>query len=577
MSAKTVLVIDYEPNGIKQSTEMLQRAGFRVEVARDGVAGLQAFAKHRPALVLVEAMLPKKHGFEVCQTIKNSPEGGSTAVVITTAIYKGRKYRADAFKTYRCDDYLEKPFTEEQLVEVCRRLVPQEVGVGVAVGVAVTASAPIAVPPAVPPTVQRTPAPPKAAAAILDDMTEDEIEGRLDALLKDPSDHGPDAVGDLPAVEPMPKTKPPLPSVEVPETDPLSWEALGSASSAFDLPDGDFVAAPVLEPLPAPAPVPAPVPAPAPAVASAPAPKAVTKPPRPRPEPAEAPSRPATIVPSPSARSAAPRWVFAVAAVALAIAGGAAYWVRSGKEPAAESPAFTRSNPAPEPAATTPALPAPDTTAGETPTLDASTASVGSAPATVRLAEPAVTVPAPPKPAPLEPALASAKTADSVAIAPPRTKAPEVATPPSAPAASPAPAPQVALPETVAEAVDEGVATAEAAPLAESKEPAPPAATATAGDLVAFESVDTPPVEVSRPNPPYPAFARQMRQQGTVTMQVLIDENGIVTDARLVKGIPGSTLNDSALQTVRTWTYRPATKDGVPVKVWKTVSMAFRL
>lgn len=573
MSAKTVLVIDYEPNSLKESSEALKRAGFRVEVARDGVAGLQAFAQLRPELVLVEAMLPKKHGFEVCQTIKNSPDGASTSVVITTAIYKGRKYRADAFKTYRCDDYLEKPFSEAQLLEVCQRLTRQEVPVPVAATatVGVLRETPQPRPAAPPPSPKPATSSPAARSTDLKDMTEDEIEGRLDALLKDPSEDSPASIGDLPAAVAAPTFLPaveaapraPLPNVDVPETDPLSWEALGNASSAFDVPEGDWIAVPAPEPPPAPKP------------------RAVTKPPReraepapaapPRPKAAAAPSRPAPAKPQPPSARSTPRWVLAVAGVAVAAAMGAALWLRSGNEPALTPlPASPRAE-TPEPVPRQEPVPAPvgsvsldevraPETAAEPPSIEAP-----------RLATP-------PEPKRAAPQAVDLPPAPAVAISIPR--------PAPTPAPDPAPArviqpdPQVQIPEASAEPIEEGVAVAEPAPPSESPAPEPaPAAAApiAAGDLVAFESVDTAPVEVSRPNPVYPAFARQLRQQGTVTMQILIDETGIVADARLIKGIPGSTLNDSALQAVRTWTYRPATKGGVPVKVWKTVSVAFRL
>jgi len=121
MANHTVLIIDYEPRSIRASTVPLEKHGFVVEVAHDGIAGLKAFEKLSPALVLIEAMLPKKHGFEVCQEIKKSAQGKGTPVVITTGVYRGRKYRSQALHIYGCDEYLEKPFTEEQLLATCRR------------------------------------------------------------------------------------------------------------------------------------------------------------------------------------------------------------------------------------------------------------------------------------------------------------------------------------------------------------------------------------------------------------------------------------------------------------------------
>jgi DNA-binding response OmpR family regulator len=125
-----VLIIDYEPRGIKQLSDPLLQAGFLVEVAKDGLSGIQAFNTHKPDLTLIEAMLPKKHGFEVCQELKNTPHGAMTPVVIVTSVYKGRKYRTQALHHYGCDEYLEKPIPADVLVQTIRRLLRERAPVG---------------------------------------------------------------------------------------------------------------------------------------------------------------------------------------------------------------------------------------------------------------------------------------------------------------------------------------------------------------------------------------------------------------------------------------------------------------
>jgi CheY-like chemotaxis protein len=117
----TILLIDYEPRSLERTRRPLANAGYRVEIARDGLAGMEAFERIKPDLVLVEAMIPKKHGFEVCQDLKKTPQGKRTPILITTAVYKGRKYRSQALHLYGCDEYIEKPLPEEQLVSVCAR------------------------------------------------------------------------------------------------------------------------------------------------------------------------------------------------------------------------------------------------------------------------------------------------------------------------------------------------------------------------------------------------------------------------------------------------------------------------
>lgn len=125
-SQPRVLLVDYEPRNIRSVSEMLRAAGYTVDVVHDGVAALKAFKSGHPDGVLLEAMLPKKHGFEVCKEIKSLPGGDQIPVVITTGVYRGRKYRNQALHVYKCDEYLERPFGRDQLLEILQRLLPRD-------------------------------------------------------------------------------------------------------------------------------------------------------------------------------------------------------------------------------------------------------------------------------------------------------------------------------------------------------------------------------------------------------------------------------------------------------------------
>jgi len=126
MSDYTILLVDYEPRSIQQIQGCLLGAGFHVEIVNDGQAALEKFQELKPNMVLLEAMLPKKHGFEVCQEMKATPEGKNTPVAIITGVYKGRRYRTQATHLYGCDEYIEKPVEDTTLVEICRRLMKVE-------------------------------------------------------------------------------------------------------------------------------------------------------------------------------------------------------------------------------------------------------------------------------------------------------------------------------------------------------------------------------------------------------------------------------------------------------------------
>jgi DNA-binding response OmpR family regulator len=175
-----ILIIDYEPRGIKQLNDPLEQAGFETLVAKDGVTGIDRFKSTKPDLVLIEAMLPKRHGFEVCQELKQTEHGRDTPIVIVTSVYKGRKYRTQAIHQYGCDEYLEKPVDPDHLRETVERLLSRVKAVPVAEA-ATTAQPEQPVPPAQPaPPVPSTPT----------DATEADIIDHLNSILGDTKETG---------------------------------------------------------------------------------------------------------------------------------------------------------------------------------------------------------------------------------------------------------------------------------------------------------------------------------------------------------------------------------------------------
>jgi len=130
-----VLIVDYEPKSLNSLRDLLSQSGYVVDIARDGITALTVFKEGQPDIVLLEAMIPKKHGFEVCQEIKKSPQGKETPVIIMTSVYKGRKHRSQAMHVHGCDEYVEKPCTPESILEMVKRFVPPgDVALALAVG-----------------------------------------------------------------------------------------------------------------------------------------------------------------------------------------------------------------------------------------------------------------------------------------------------------------------------------------------------------------------------------------------------------------------------------------------------------
>jgi TonB family protein len=98
-----------------------------------------------------------------------------------------------------------------------------------------------------------------------------------------------------------------------------------------------------------------------------------------------------------------------------------------------------------------------------------------------------------------------------------------------------------------------------------------------AGDLIPLEDVDIAPEIAKRVDPKYPSVAFQRGVGGKVLINVLISESGDVIETALIKGIPGPYgFNEDCTNAVRQWKFVPAFKNGVKVKVWKAISFTFK-
>ena len=107
---RRVLVVDDEPE-IRMLVERTLRAqGYEVETAADGEDGLARVQARPPDLVLLDAMLPKMHGFEVARRLRSDPRTRPVPIVMMTAIYRGWRFAQDAREAYGAQDYIEKPF-----------------------------------------------------------------------------------------------------------------------------------------------------------------------------------------------------------------------------------------------------------------------------------------------------------------------------------------------------------------------------------------------------------------------------------------------------------------------------------
>ena len=118
--SKRILIVDDEPNIVVSLEFLMKREGFEVAVAADGEAALRSVEEKKPDLVLLDIMLPKKNGFEVCQTIRANPEWQSIMVVILTT--KGRDTEVAKGTALGADAYMTKPFSTKDLIAQVRQI-----------------------------------------------------------------------------------------------------------------------------------------------------------------------------------------------------------------------------------------------------------------------------------------------------------------------------------------------------------------------------------------------------------------------------------------------------------------------
>lgn len=120
MTTHTVLIADDEPNILISLEFLMKREGHRVLLARDGDEALAAIRAERPALVLLDVMMPGRSGFEVCQAVRADPAIAATKILLLTA--KGRDTDVAQGLGVGADGYMTKPFSTKELAARVREM-----------------------------------------------------------------------------------------------------------------------------------------------------------------------------------------------------------------------------------------------------------------------------------------------------------------------------------------------------------------------------------------------------------------------------------------------------------------------
>ena len=118
---KLILVVDDDPDLVEAVSMKLEAKDYRVGKAYDGVEAMDKIKEDRPDLVILDVMMPRKNGWDVCEDIKNDDALKDIAVVLLTAVadsVKTTSYTHHDGKTTRADDYIPKPVDLDELMGI---------------------------------------------------------------------------------------------------------------------------------------------------------------------------------------------------------------------------------------------------------------------------------------------------------------------------------------------------------------------------------------------------------------------------------------------------------------------------
>lgn len=117
--SKRVLIVDDETNIVISVEFLVKQAGYELDIAHDGEEALAKVAQFQPDLVLLDIMMPKFNGFEVCRRIRENPAWQDIKIVMLTA--KGREAEVTKGLALGADAYIIKPFSTKDLMSEVKR------------------------------------------------------------------------------------------------------------------------------------------------------------------------------------------------------------------------------------------------------------------------------------------------------------------------------------------------------------------------------------------------------------------------------------------------------------------------
>jgi two-component system, OmpR family, alkaline phosphatase synthesis response regulator PhoP len=112
--AKRILIADDEPNIVVSLEFLMKQRGYEIRVASNGAEALEAVGEFRPDLILLDVMMPRVSGYDVCQKVRENPEWQGIKIIMLSA--KGRDVEVTKGIAIGADAYVTKPFSTRDLI-----------------------------------------------------------------------------------------------------------------------------------------------------------------------------------------------------------------------------------------------------------------------------------------------------------------------------------------------------------------------------------------------------------------------------------------------------------------------------
>jgi len=117
---KKILIADDEPNIVVSLEFLMKQQGYEVKVARDGEEALAAVAAFGPDLILLDVMMPRMSGYDLCQKLRENPAWQGIKIIMLSA--KGRDVEVTKGMAVGADAYVTKPFSTKDLLARVREM-----------------------------------------------------------------------------------------------------------------------------------------------------------------------------------------------------------------------------------------------------------------------------------------------------------------------------------------------------------------------------------------------------------------------------------------------------------------------